>query len=154
MKITASRFFVCTLALILLLGIAGSGARAQEAHWLDNYDKALAMAKSENRNVLLDFTGSDWCPYCIQMHKEVLDTKEFKEYAEKNLVLLTVDFPQSKQLPQSVQDQNNQLQQKYDVQAFPTFILLDGKGRVLVEHDGYVEGGPSAFIAMLQGKKT
>ena len=102
----------------------------------------------------MDFTGSDWCPYCIQMDKEVLTQPEFLDYASKNLVLLVVDFPQARQLPQKVQDQNNMLQQRYAVEGMPTFLLIDPSGKVLRQYMGYLPGGPSAFIAMLQGKKS
>jgi len=135
----------------LLLGV--TGARAQEAHWLSDYNKAVDQAKTDNKNLLLDFTGSDWCPWCIRMDKEVLNTREFKDYADKNLILVLVDFPQSKQLPQKVQDQNSGLQQKFGAEGFPTFILLSKDGKVLGQQVGYLEGGPSAFIAKLDSMK-
>jgi thioredoxin-related protein len=136
---------------MLLLGAAG--ARAQEGHWLDNYKTAVETAKTSNKNILLDFTGSDWCPWCIRMDKEVLDTKDFKDYADKNLVLMVVDFPQSKQLSARVQAQNDDLQKKFGADGFPTFILVDKEGKVLGQQVGYLEGGPSAFIAKLDSMK-
>jgi len=134
-------------AIVLLLGCAA--ARADEAKWLTDYKAALAEAKTAHKNVLIDFTGSDWCPWCIKMDKEVLTTPEFKQYADKNLVLELADFPNSKQLPQKVQDQNSDLQKQYSVEGFPTFILIDPSGKVLGQQEGYLEGGPSAFIAKL-----
>src|SRR5438093_216309 len=88
-----------TTVIAALVAIAASTASllAQEAHWYTDYEKALEKAKAENKNVLLDFTGSDWCGWCMKMDKDVLKTKEFKEYASKNLVLVEVDFPQNKQ---------------------------------------------------------
>jgi thioredoxin-related protein len=133
---------------VLLLGCLGA-----RADWLDNYSAALDQAKSSNKNVLLDFTGSDWCPWCIKMDKEVLDTPQFKDYADKNLILMIADFPQSKQLSQTVQDQNAQLQKQYAVEGFPTFILVDKNGNVLGQQVGYLEGGPSAFIAKIESMK-
>jgi len=150
MKIRASRSFVWIVA-ILLCGVVRVGAA--EAKWVSDFDKAVEMAKASNRNILMDFTGSDWCPWCIRMDKEVLNTKEFKAYAEKNLVLMLVDFPQSKQLPQKVQDQNAGLQKKYEPEGFPTFILVDKEGKVLGVQSGYLEGGPSAFIAKIGSMK-
>jgi thioredoxin-related protein len=145
------KIFVPWTVVALLLGSAS--ARAQESHWLDNYNKAVEMAKTDNKNILLDFTGSDWCPWCIRMDKEVLDTPEFKAYADKNLVLMLVDFPQGKQLSQQVQDQNGDLQKKFGADGFPTFILIDKDGKVLGQQVGYVEGGPSAFIVELESMK-
>jgi thioredoxin-related protein len=136
---------------MLLLGTVPAGA--QQGHWLSNYAQALDQAKTGDKPVLLDFTGSDWCPWCIRMDKEVLDTTQFKDYATKNLILMLVDFPQGKQLPQNVQDQNNDLQKKYNAQAFPTFILIDKDGNVLGQQEGYLEGGPSAFIAKIESMK-
>jgi protein disulfide-isomerase len=154
MKISLPRSFVLAVTLagaVLLLGAIG--ARAQEGHWLDDYQKAVDTAKTGNKNLLLDFTGSDWCPWCIKMDKEVLDTKQFQDYADKNLVLMVVDFPQTKQLPQKVQDQNSDLQKKYAVEGFPTFVLVDKDGKVLGQQVGYLDGGPTAFIALLSGMK-
>ena len=65
---------------MLLFGILPAGA--QQANWLSDYNKAVDQAKADNKDILLDFTGSDWCPWCIRMDKEVLDTKEFKDYAD------------------------------------------------------------------------
>ena len=78
-------------AFISFLGIAS--AFSQEAGWTDDYTKATAQAKAENKAILLDFTGSDWCGWCMKMKKETLDTPQFKTYAQQNLVLVTVDFP-------------------------------------------------------------
>jgi thioredoxin-related protein len=150
MKTSNPRLYLWIIAM-LLLGVVGAGA--QEGQWLSNYNKAIDQAKTTNKKVLLDFTGSDWCPWCIRMDKEVLNTKEFKAYADKNLVLMVVDFPQTKQLPQEVQDQNNNLQKKFDAQGFPTFVLLDKSGNVLGQQVGYLQGGPSAFIAKLDSMK-
>jgi thioredoxin-related protein len=150
MKIASLRPFACLFALLL----CGFSASASDAKWFTDYDKAVETAKAEHRNILMNFTGSDWCPYCIQMDKEVLNTQQFEDYAGKNLVLMTVDFPQTKQLPQKVQDQNNDLQQRYAVEGMPTFLLIDPTGKVLQQYTGYLPGGPAAFIAMLQGKKS
>ena len=136
---------------ILLLGCLG--ARADQATWLSDYNAALDQAKTSKKNVLLDFTGSDWCPWCIKMDKEVLDTPQFKDYADKNLILMIADFPQTKQLPQKVQDQNAKLQTQYAVEGFPTYILITKDGNVLGQQVGYLDGGPSAFIAKLDSMK-
>jgi thioredoxin-related protein len=144
------RPFSCLVAFLLL----ALTASASDAPWLTDYNQAVQTAKTEKRPVLMDFTGSDWCPYCIQMDKEVLSQPQFLEYASKNLVLLLVDFPQTKQLPQKVQDQNNMLQQRYAVEGMPTFLLIDPSGKVLQQYIGYLPGGPAAFIAMLHGKKS
>jgi thioredoxin-related protein len=150
MKISGFPSFPWIVA-VLVLGCLP--ARASDAPWLTDYQQALGQAKAEKKDVLMDFTGSDWCPWCIRMDKEVLSTGEFKSYAGKNLVLMLVDFPQSTQLPQKVQDQNNTLQQKYGAEGFPTFILVDSDGNVLGKQVGYLEGGPTAFIAKIESMR-
>ena len=81
--------FLRILLLVLASSLVGSAA-ASKPGWTDDYDKAAAEAQSSGKMLLLDFTGSDWCPVCIDMDKEVFDTPQFKDYAAKNLVLLRV----------------------------------------------------------------
>src|SRR5687767_6717334 len=88
--------------------------------WDDDYEKALAKAKAENKMVLLDFTGSDWCGWCIKLDKEVFSKKEFKDYAKENLVLVEVDFPQGKNQSKKLKEQNAKLKQEFGVRGFPT----------------------------------
>jgi thioredoxin-related protein len=133
-----------------------SFARAEEAKssaWLDNYEKALAQAKAENKNVLLDFTGSDWCGWCIKMVEETLSKPEFTDYAAKNLVLVEVDFPNKKKLSDETKKQNKELQDKFGAKGYPTFVLVDKDGKELGKQVGYMQGGPSAFIAKLESFK-
>lgn len=132
--------------------LAGS-LHAEDATWLTNYEKALVQAKAENKAVLLDFTGSDWCGWCIKMVKDTLSQKEFTDYAAKNLVLVEVDFPNKKEQTDEVKKQNAELQKKFDAKGFPTFVLVDKTGKELGRQRGYLEGGPSAFIAKLDGFK-
>jgi len=150
MKIHSSTLRLLALATFFLSCFR---AGAEEARWLSDFNAAVAAAKASHRDILMDFTGSDWCPVCIRMEKDILSTPAFKDYASKNLILMRVDFPEGRQLPQKVQDQNNDLQNKYGAQYLPTYILLDGSGNVLWQEVGYVEGGPSAFIAKLDSLK-
>ena len=99
--------------------------------------------------MLMDFTGSDWCGWCIKLKKEVFSKPEFAEYASKNLVLMEVDFPRAKQLSASVKEQNENLAQHFNVQGFPTIVVLNADGKKVGEL-GYMEGGPTAFIAELE----
>ena len=159
MNTSSLRPLIALTAAALLAGFSGT-LRAEEttaagsAVWLDNYEKALAQAKAENKAVLLDFTGSDWCGWCIKMVKETLSQKEFADYAAKNLVLVEVDFPNKKQLSEETKKQNAELQTKFGAKGFPTFVLVDKDGKELGKQVGYVAGGPSAFIAKLDGFKA
>jgi len=83
------------------------------------------------------------------LDREVFSKPQFKEYASKNLVLVEVDFPKMKPMSEAMRAQNVQLAQRYQVQGFPTIIVLNGDGRVVGEL-GYTQGGPDAFIAKLE----
>ena len=121
-----------------------------EPGWTTDYAKAVEQAQTEDKAILLDFTGSDWCGWCMKMKKETLDTPAFKEYAAKNLVLVEVDFPHNKPQSEKVIAQNQKLSQKYKADGFPTFIILSKGGKEQGRQVGYLEGGPSAFIAELK----
>ena len=87
-----------------------SGVNAAASEWLTDLPKAQAQAKEEKKMVLLDFTGSDWCGWCIKLHNEVFSKPEFAEYARKNLVLVEVDFPRKKKLGAEQKKANEALQ--------------------------------------------
>ena len=124
------------------------GSAAAKPGWLTDYKQAQAEAKANKKLLLVNFTGSDWCGWCIKLDREVFSKPEFEEYAKKNLVLLEVDFPRAKELPPAQKVQNQQLAQEYQIEGFPTLVVLDGDGRT-VGLLGYTPGGPSAFIAEL-----
>jgi thioredoxin-related protein len=140
------------IVLIIMVALGTLAARAEELNWLTDAAKAQALAKTEKKLVLLDFTGSDWCGWCIRLKKEVFSKPEFAEYAKKNLVLVEVDFPRRKKLSAEQEKANNDLQQKYRIEGFPTIIVLDANGRKVGEL-GYIEGGPKKFIAELDKVK-
>ena len=141
------------MALCLALGLAlaqgGLRAAGDGAAWTTDHPKAQAKAKKENKMVLMDFTGSDWCGWCMKLNKEVFSTEQFKEYAAKNLMLVEVDFPSKKKLSDAQKKANEALQVKYQVQGYPTIVVLDGAGKKVGEL-GYMQGGPKAFIAKLE----
>lgn len=117
--------------------------------WESNYQKALKRAKQEHKPILVNFTGSDWCGWCIKLKREVFSQENFKEYAKKNLVLLTLDFPKKKTLPSWEQNQNQKLAQKYGVKGFPTVLLLDNNEKLLFQ-TGYQRGGAENYIKHLK----
>ncbi len=126
-------------------------ANAAESAWLTDLPKAEAQAKSQNKIVLMDFTGSDWCPWCIKYDKEVLDTPEFQDYAAKNVVLVKLDYPHALVQSDDLKKANAALQAQYKVDGFPTLVVLDKDGKEIGRQVGYSEGGPKAFIAKLEG---
>lgn len=121
--------------------------------WTTDYKAAMAQAKATDGKVFLFFTGSDWCGWCKRLDREVLSTRDFVTYAEKNLILVKLDFPRGFRLPADVAKQNEQLTQMYQVGGFPTVVVLDSKGRISGRL-GYQPGGPGAFIDSLKSLKT
>ena len=119
------------------------------ANWLTDLSVVQAKAKEEGKPILMDFTGSDWCGWCIKLKKEVFSKPAFIDYANEHLILMTVDFPNRKQQEESLKDQNNTLLDNYGVKAFPTIILVDAEGKVLGE-TSYRRGGPEAYIDHLK----
>ncbi len=105
-----------------------------------NLQAAESLAKSENKLILLKFSGSDWCIPCIQLQKTIFENSEFQEFAKQKLVILLADFPQQKkhQLPEVEQEANNKLAEVYNPEGqFPQMLLLDGEGKVLYQWHGY-----------------
>ena len=144
-----SRIF---LALLLTLAFTASAFAGGEG-WSDDYAKALAQAKAEKKLVLVDFTGSDWCGWCIKMNDEVFSKPAFKDYAAKNLVLVELDYPHKKQLSDEVKAQNDKLKQQFDVHGFPTLLVVDGDGKEVSKMVGYQKGGPEEFTKKLEALK-
>lgn len=105
--------------------------------WNDDYDKTLAKAKTEGRSVLLDFTGSDWCGWCIKLDNEVFTKPAFKRFAKDHLLLVELDYPHGKRLSKKIQEQNAELKIKYGVSGFPTLVLLSPDGKEVKRWSGY-----------------
>src|SRR6266566_5192801 len=112
---------------------AAESQKKGELEWLTDLPKAQANAKLENKRLLLDFTGSDWCGWCIKLHKEVFSKPDFAKYAKDNLILVEVDFPRQKQQTEELKKANQALQQKYQIQGYPTIVVLDAEGKKLGE---------------------
>lgn len=128
---------------------APAAGAAEKSDWLTNFKQAQAKAKADGKLLLVDFTGSDWCPPCIMLDRQVFSRPEFAEYARKNLVLLKIDFPRRRQLSNEQKVHNDDLAYRFRIEVFPTIVLLDSQGRQ-VGQLGYMPGGPAAFIAELE----
>ena len=143
-----------TLAAFVALMIAALPALAGPK-WYTDLDEAKAVAAKENKPLLVDFTGSDWCGYCIKLHAEVFDKPEFEAFA-KNYVLVELDFPSKKPQPPEEKAKNKATQAKFGVSGFPTVLLLDAKtGEAYGRQSGYGPGsGPKAYIEKLSAFKN
>jgi protein disulfide-isomerase len=127
-----------------LAAAAGLSAQAAPVSWLTDLPQAQAQAQAQHKLVLLDFTGSDWCPGCIELKKNVLDNDKFQAYAATNAVLVEVDFPDKKPQPKALKKANQALSEKYNVEAYPTLVILDANGKEVARQEGY--GGEDAAI--------
>ncbi len=116
---------------------------------MTDFEAAKTKAKAENKMVFMDFTGSDWCPPCKMLQKEVFAQPAFAEYAAKHLVLLEVDFPRRKQLPPQQVAANEALQYRYGIEGYPTIVVLQSSGEPLGKLS-YMPGGPQPFIEILE----
>ena len=132
---------------MVILGVAMVALSGWPAEgWLTDFEAAKKKAAAENRNILVDFSGSDWCGWCIRLDEEVFQQPEWKTYATNSLVQVLVDFPRDKSgQSEAVQKQNDALGKKYKVRGFPTVLLLDEEGKELAR-TGYQRGGPSNYI--------
>ena len=129
---------------------ATPATKTQPTSWLTDYKQAQQQAKANKKLLLINFTGSDWCGFCIVMDREVFSRPQFKDYANKNLVLMEVDFPRRKAQPPSLKFQNEQLAQKFGVEGFPTIVVLNSDGKA-VGALGYTPGlKAESFIAQLE----
>ena len=135
-----------------MAGWAFIQAGAAEVKWSTDVPAAVTKAKAEKKLVMLDFTGSDWCGWCIKLNKEIFSQPEFVEYAQKNLVAVELDFPQKKAQTAELKKANKELQKKYEIKGFPTIVVLNGEGKE-IGRLGYMKGGPKAFIEELDKLK-
>lgn len=150
--------------IIGFLLIAFSFSASAQEIWHTDLDKAAAISTKTKKPLLLFFTGSDWCGWCIRLQKEVLHTPEFDAWAKENVVLLELDFPRRTKLDPKLAEQNMQLQQAFKVRGYPTVWIVDlvaGANKVnfsALGSTGYVAGGPTAWLAnankILANKKS
>ena len=159
----------CSVALILYSSLAAAAPPARpaapgtskttqhEAKWLTAFTQATGQARKDDRLILAYFRGSDWCPFCKKLDKEVLGTEPFVEWAEKNVVLLDVDFPADRKQPPNLKKQNDALRDRYGVIKTPTFVFLDPDGEPIARcgfdtaklRDDEPRGEPRAFLQYL-----
>jgi thioredoxin-related protein len=122
------------LALLLLFNLFFLG------EWGLDFNQAVTESKQNNKLILLNFSGSDWCGPCIKLKKDVFESDDFKAFANEKLVLIRADFPRLKknQLDKTQQEKNEILAEKYNPNGkFPLTVLIDSKGKVLHEWEGY-----------------
>ena len=135
----ATLFLVCCSNALLAAGDL----------WQTDFAAASARAADEKKSLLIDFTGSDWCAWCIRLRKEVFNQDAFRREAPEHFVLVELDYPKDKsgQSP-ALQEQNRALLETYPVAAYPTVLLCDASGKPYAA-TGYLPGGPETYLARL-----
>jgi thioredoxin-related protein len=141
------------LLIALLACCVWLQVRADDLVWMTDMPKAFQQAKAENKLVLADFTGSDWCVWCKKLDKDILSTPEFAEYAKTNLVLVQLDYPDQKPQSDELKAANAALAKRFNIQGYPTLIAMKPGAVIVWRIDGYMEGGPKALIAQLEAAK-
>jgi protein disulfide-isomerase len=145
------------ILITLLLVIGSYAVEAQELVWNNNLNKAMEISKKTKKPLMLFFTGSDWCGWCIRLQTEVFKKPEFAAWAKDNVVLVEVDFPRRTALSAELTAQNNELQQFFAVQGYPTVWFVnatnvDGKTNFdKLGSTGYLAGGPANWLNVANG---
>ena len=150
------RTLICLAAVVAI--VAGctqahdpSGhSSSYDASWGTNLEAALTKAKEGEKLVFVDFTGSDWCPPCMALHDKVLIQEAFLNYAEENLELVVMDFPQRKQQSAEQKAYNQSLAKKHKVNGYPTVIVLDGDGKEVHRAVGFSGQDAAGYVASLK----
>lgn len=138
-----------SVLLIGLSSISNNDASTGESDWMTDYEAAFELAEKENKHVLINFTGSDWCGWCKKLTREVFSQEEFESFAQEELVLLKIDFPKYKTQSRKVKVKNQELAQKFAVRGFPTILLANADEKVVLR-TGYKRGGASSYVDHLK----
>lgn len=125
-------------------------AAESELQWIDSMPQALKQAKTERKSILVDFTGSDWCPACIHLRDKIFSTPEFADYVRDRFVLLELDYPRDEdKYPEEKKDANESIRVQYDIESFPTVLLLDSNGLPYAQVDG-ADKNVSGYLPRLE----
>ena len=139
---------IFAVAAAICVGVAS--ATSTPDGWTDDFEAAKEQAKKDDKMLLVDFSGSDWCGWCKKLDREVFAQPEFLKGARKDFVLVMIDSPRDKSLlSEKAAKQNPELQKKYRVSGYPTVLIMDADGKVL-DKTGYREGGAKAYLKYLK----
>ena len=149
MEHQVKKLFVLPVFIMLIFTGCSKSGTSDSLNWNTDLSQALATAKKENKVVLINFTGSDWCQWCKRLSDEVFSKSQFEDFASKNLVLVKIDFPRNIEQSNATKFYNQKLANMYGVEGFPTIILLDKNGRGILK-TGYIQGGVENYINQLE----
>lgn len=123
---------------------------AQAGDYLTSLDEAKEKAAETGKPILIKFTGSDWCPPCKALNKAVFSKKSFKKAAEKEFVVVVLDFPRKKKLPEGELEANRAVAKEYKIKGYPTVMILTAEGEVVKSQSGYNGLEADAYMADLK----
>src|SRR4030042_6173333 len=138
------RMVLTILMMTVIGGFVSSCAKTKDVQWLTDFEQAKALSKEKNLPILANFSGSDWCVWCIRLQDSVFIHDEFKTFASTHLILFNADFPRKTEQPQAIADQNKKLAIQYSIEGFPTVLILDHQGNV-IGRTGFKWGGPVKY---------
>jgi uncharacterized protein YyaL (SSP411 family) len=155
-KQTSKTFIIAITLILTALVIQGCGKEADpepevktpidhEKIWTQNFEEAKALAKKEGKDLFVDFTGSDWCGWCIKFDNEIFKTDLYATEAPKDFVHVKLDFPRNIKIAPEIAKQNVELKKKYPIPGYPTEFLMDADGFPYAM-SGYQAGGPQAYL--------
>jgi thioredoxin-related protein len=143
------KFHSTPIAALVALYSIGSAFAGGEG-WSIDFEAAKKQAAAEKKDLLVDFTGSDWCGWCIKLNEEVFQKDEFKKGVKDKYVLVELDFPEDdSKLSEATKKQNADLQAKLGIEGFPTILLCDASGKPYAK-TGYEAGGPENYLTHLE----
>ena len=138
-----------TLIISGILFVSCKSPGSDNLNWEEKLETAITKAQKENKYILVNFTGSDWCKWCQKLTNEVFAQKEFENFAKENLILVKIDFPKNIEQSAETKLYNNQLAQDFGVEGFPTIFILDKNGNMKLQ-TGYLPGGANNYISHLK----
>lgn len=140
---------MCALWLVALL-VSCQGLEASSIEWYQDYSKAVAVAREQGKPMVLLFTGSDWCGWCIRLKEDILNTPEFEKAVQDQFVFVELDFPAKTKLPEEIASQNRELRQHFKIHAYPTVIVTDADGNRLGQGNFSGSETPAQFAQQLR----
>ena len=143
------------LLLIIIALSQTKNAQSVDLNWHTDLSKAVSISINEKKPIMLFFTGSDWCGWCIRLKKEVFNHEKFKVWSDDNIILVELDFPRRKKLEPNILNQNRELARIFGVSGYPTCWLVEPQ---ILENSkvnfmklgklGYVAGGTDKWISV------
>lgn len=130
--------FLLSFLFITALATAQETYKATHEGWLVSIEEAYEQSQKTGKPIMANFTGSDWCGWCKRLSANVFNQPGFKSWADENVVLLELDFPRRKEIPEDIRAQNQSLQQAFQIRGFPTVWVFnlnkdEENGRMMID---------------------